>query len=169
MPYRSGELLPAGRAVVRKLRDNAGFWRSVSAVLATLCGALLVAAIIARPPPNFSNMPVIAVIRDAQQRPIWAIRLAAASHQIAVDNLREERPPPGGVYQLWLLSTDSVKPHQLGLLPQSGRKPIAVSPAASRLLAGAGELFVTLEPQDGSPEPGPSGRTVFRGSLEGPD
>jgi anti-sigma-K factor RskA len=169
LPYRSGELLPAGPAVVRKLRDNVGFWRSVSAVLATLCGALLVAAIIARPPPNFSNMPVIAVIRDAQQQPIWAIRLAAASHQTAVDSLREEPPPSGRVYQLWLLFPDSAKPHQLGLLPQSGRKPIAVSPVDSRLLAGAGEFLVTLEPKGGSPEPGPSGPVVFRGSLEGRD
>jgi anti-sigma-K factor RskA len=155
--------------MIGRFRDSVGFWRSASAVLATLSAALLVAAIIKRDPPDFSKMPIIAVIRDAQQRPAWAIRLAGAAHQIAVDSLRGEPVLADRVYQLWLLFPDSAKPHQLGLLPQSGRKRIAVSPAASRRLAGAGELVVTLEPPGGSPAPVPSGPAVFRGSLEGRD
>lgn len=152
-----------------ELANNTRFWRRATAVLATLSLALLVAAIIAREPPEFSRKPVIAVIRDSGQRPVWAIRLARAAHQIAADSLRIEPPPAGHVYQLWLFVPDSVKPHQLGLLPQSGRKQIAVSPENVRLLTGAGELLVTLEPADGSPRPTPSGPTAFRGSLEGSD
>lgn len=166
---RRGELLSAAQDVGRKFHDSIGFWRSLSAVLATLSGALLVAALIAREPPDFSEMPIIAVIRDNQQRPIWAIRLAQTAHQIAVDSLREEPRPSDRVYQLWLLFPDSAKPHQLGLVPRSGRKPITVSPEDSRLLAGAGELVVTLEPKGGSPASVPSGPAVFRGSLEGRD
>jgi anti-sigma-K factor RskA len=149
--------------------DSVGFWRSVSAILATLSGALLVAAMVAREPPDFSRLPIIAVIRDGKQRPVWAIRLAAAAHQIAADSLREEPLASDHVYQLWLLFPDSAKPHQLGMLPQSGRKRIAVSPEDCRHLAGAGELLVTLEPPGGSPARAPSGPTVFRGILEGRD
>ena len=77
-----------------------------------------------------------------------------------------EPAPPGRVYQLWLLVADRTGPRQLGILPPAGRKRIAVSPGNARLLAGAGELVVTLEPAGGSPNPEPSGPAVFRGALE---
>jgi anti-sigma-K factor RskA len=109
------------------------------------------------------------VIRDVERHPVWAIRLARAAHEIAADTLRLEPPPADHVYQLWLLARDSAKPHQLGLLPQSGRKQIAVTPENTRLLTGAGELIVTLEPIGGSPDPAPSGPTAFRATLEGAD
>ena len=149
--------------------NSARFWRGAAGVLATVSLALLVAAITARDPPNFSSRPIIAVVRDSEQHPVWGIRLARAAHQIAADSLRIERPPADHVYQLWLFTPDSAKPHQLGLLPQSGRKQIAVSPEDARLLTAVGELVVTLEPAGGSPRPAPSGPTGFRGSVEGSD
>lgn len=152
-----------------ELWNSMRFWRGAAAVLATSSLALLVAAIIARDPPSFSSEPVIAVIRDGERHPIWAIRLASAAHQIAADSLRAQRAAADHVYQLWLLVPDSAKPHQLGLLPQSGRKRIAVTPENTRLLTGAGELIVTVEPIGGSPEPVPSGPTAFRATLEGLD
>jgi anti-sigma-K factor RskA len=42
-----------------------------------------------------------------------------------------------------------------------------VTPENAHLLAGEGELEVTLEPIGGSRAPGPSGPTLFHGSLEG--
>jgi anti-sigma-K factor RskA len=155
--------------IAAELRNNLRFWRGATGVLATLSLALLVAAIIARDPPSFSSRPIIAMVRDSQHHPIWAIRLARAAHQIAADSLRVERAPADHVYQLWLLAPNSAKPHQLGLLPQSGRKQIAITPENTRLLTGAGELIVTLEPLGGSPEPAPSGPPAFRATLEGSD
>ena len=155
--------------MVARLSHSVLFWRRATAVLATLSLALLFAAIIAREPPDFSAMPVIAIVRDGEQHPVWMIRLARTAHQIAADSLRVEPPPADHVYQLWLLAPDSAKPHQLGLLPQSGRKPIAVSPENARLLSGAGELVVSLEPTGGSPQPAASGPTVFRATLERSD
>jgi anti-sigma-K factor RskA len=152
--------------VLPNLWNNLLFWRRATAVLATLSLALLVTAIVNRGPADFSAMPIIAVVRDDEQHPIWAIRLARAAHQIAADSLRVQPVPADRVYQLWLSVPDATAPHQLGLLPQSGRKRIAVSPENARLLAGSGELVVTLEPPGGSRGPTPSGPTVFRGTLE---
>jgi len=149
-----------------KFWDSQLFWRRTTGVLAILSLALLVAAIIARDPPEFSSMPVIAVVRDREQHPIWAVHLARAAHQIAADSLRAQPAPAGHVFQLWLSVPDGVALHQLGLLPQSGRKRIAVSPRDARLLMGAGELMVTIEPPGGSPGPAPSGATVFRATLD---
>jgi anti-sigma-K factor RskA len=149
-----------------KLWDNILVWRWATGVCATFSLALLVAAIIARDPPDFSDTSIVAVVRDSERHPVWAIRLARAAHQIAADTLRDEPAPPGRVYQLWLLVADRTGPRQLGLLPPSGRKRIAVSPENARLLAAAGELVVTLEPAGGSPNREPSGPPVFRGALE---
>ena len=121
---------------------------------------------IAREPPDFSAMPVVAVVRDGEQHPIWAIRLARAAHQIAADSLRPQPAPADHAYQLWLLVPGGT-PRPLGLLPQSERKRIAVTPENARLLGGDGELEVTLEPTGGSPAPGPSGPVLFRAGLEG--
>jgi anti-sigma-K factor RskA len=157
---------PREIAPLAKLWDDIRVWRWATGVLATLSLALLVAAIIARDPPDFSDMSIVAVVRDGERHPVWAIRLARAAHQIAADTLRDEPDPPGRVYQLWLLVADRTGPRQLGLLPPSGRKRIAVSPENARLLAGTGELVVTLEPAGGSPNPEPTGQPVFRGALE---
>jgi len=153
--------------VFARLWDSVLFWHRAAGVLATLSLAFLVAAIIAREPPDFSTMPVIAVVRDGEQHPIWAIRLARAAHQIAADSLRPQSVPADRVYQLWLLVSDATTPHPIGLMPRSERKVIAVTPENARLLAGEGELEITLEPIGGSRNPAPSGPTVFRASLEG--
>ena len=153
--------------VIRTLWDSVLFWRRVAVVLATLSLALFVAVIIARDPPDFSTMPIVAVVRDGEQRPVWEIRLARAAHQIAADSIRPQPALADHVYQLWLVDQESAGPHQLGLLPQSGRKRIAVSPENARLLIGAGEFIVTIEPFGGSRGSAPSGPTAFWGTLEG--
>ena len=158
--------VPREIAWFAKLWADIRVWRWATGVLATLCLALIVAAVIARDPPDFSDIAIVAVVRDGERRPVWAIRLARAAHQIAADTLRDEPAPPGRVYQLWLLVADRTGPRQLGLLPPSGRKRIAVSPENARLLAGIGELVVTLEPAGGSPSREPSGPPLFRGALE---
>jgi anti-sigma-K factor RskA len=138
-----------------------------AAVLGTLALALVVAAAISRDPPDFSSMPIVALVRDGEQNPIWAIRLAGAAHQISVESLRSASPPAGCTYRLWLSVADRIALHQLGLLPLSGHKSIAVSPQQARLLGAAGELVVTMEPIGGSPGRQPSGPVLFRGSLPG--
>jgi anti-sigma-K factor RskA len=153
--------------VLARLWESVPFWRWAAGLLATLALALFVAAMIARAPPDFSAMPVIAVVRDGEQHPIWAIRLARAAHQIAADSLRPQPVPADHVYQLWLLVSDATTPHPIGLLPRSERKLIAVTPENARLLAGEGELEVTVEPIGGSPFSAPSGPILFRASPEG--
>ncbi|MGH7029948.1 MAG: anti-sigma factor domain-containing protein [Stellaceae bacterium] len=148
--------------------DKAELWRPVAALLGVSALALLVAALVARPAPDFSERPVIAVVRDGGQHPLWAFRLAGGAHQIAVDSLAPPPAPPGHAYQLWLEVPGIGTLRPLGLLPQSGRKVIAETPANSRLLSGRGEVVVTLEAKGGSQQSGPSGPALFRGQLDGP-
>jgi anti-sigma-K factor RskA len=145
-----------------------GFWRSLAIALGVVALALWVAAIVARDPPDFAERPVIAVLRDAGERPVWAIRLARRAHQIAVDSLAPTPPPSGKVYRLWLAAQGGVPAQPLGLLPLSGRKVIAEIPANVRRLAETGELLVTLEPVNGPLVAAPDSPPVFRAKLDQP-
>lgn len=154
------------RHLVDQLWNSAWFWRRAAAVLATVALALLVAALIAREPPDFAQRPVIAVLQNTGQHPAWSIRLARSAHQIAIDSLDPPRPPASKAYQLWLAAPGAA-PQPLGLLPGSGRKIVAETPANIRLLAGKGKLRVTLEPATGTLAGAPSGPPVFDASLNG--
>ena len=137
--------------LARQLWNDARFWRRATAVLATTALAVLVAALAAREPPDFTERPVVAVLRANDQHPLWTLRLARAAHQIAVDAVAAPRPPAGKDYQLWLLAAGAAAPQPLGLLPLSGRKILAETPAnIHRLALGDGEVQVTLEPATGS-------------------
>jgi anti-sigma-K factor RskA len=159
-----------GRALLAlaAICDRAAFWRPLAVGLSVLTLALIVAALVARPPADFAERPVVAVLRDGGQHPLWSIRLALSAHQIAVDSLAAPAPPSGHVYQLWLSVPKAGPPRPLGLLPQSGRKVIPETPANTRLLSGSGGLLVSLEPTGGSDDPAPSGPVRFRGRLRGP-
>jgi anti-sigma-K factor RskA len=151
--------------VVEQFWDSARFWRGTAAVLATAASALLVAALVARPPPDFAERPVIAVLRDAAHHPGWAIRLARAAHQIALDSLAPPAPPAGKAYQLWLAAPGTAT-QPLGLPPATGRKIIAETPANISRLAKGAELWVTLEPATGTLAEAPSGPPVYHAILE---
>ena len=160
--------IAVARSALAGLWDQAWFWRLMAAGLGVLALALLVAALIGRTPPDFSARPIVAVLRDAAGRPLWAIRLARSADQIAADSLAPPPVPAGRAYQLWLEAPGFRGPRPLGLLPRAGRKKIAETPVNIRLLAGRGELVVTLEAATGSPEAGPSGSVLFRSALAGP-
>ncbi len=131
-------------------------------VLATTAGALWVAALVAREPPDFTELPVIAVMRDAAQHAVWSVRLAKSADQIAVDSILPPAPPAGKNYQLWLVAPGLATPQPLGLLPLSGRKIFAEAPSNIRRLGGGGELWVTLEPASGTLAGAPGGPPVYR-------
>jgi len=142
------------------------------AVVGVAVLSLLVAAAVKRAPADFATLPVRVIIRDADQRPLWAIRVARAAHQIAVDRLEAEPPPEGRAYQLWLAAPEG--PRSLGLLPAAGRpaagrKVIAEIPALVARLAGAGEIIVTLEAARGAITPRPDGPVAFRAAFGGAD
>jgi anti-sigma-K factor RskA len=135
----------------------------VAAWVAVPALAFLVAAAIKRDPPDFSALPVIAVVPDATGRPLWAIRLARAAHEIAVDVLGAKPPAPGHAYQLWFNAPEGG--HSLGLLPVAGRRVIPEIPGLAARLAGAGELIVTLEPARGATTAHPRNPVVFRAAF----
>lgn len=138
--------------------------RQVAGCLAVLVLALIVAAVIRRAPPDFSASPPLAFVRDRQRHPLWAIRIAAAAHLVAVDAVDAPPVPAGQAYQLWLTGPNGAQ--SLGLLPIAGRKIIPEMPALIAALGNRrGELTVTLEPSRGSVTGRPSGTAMFHSPL----
>lgn len=119
-----------------------------------------VAAGIKRPPPDFSALAPTAVVRGADGRRLWTIRLARRADEIAVDAGGAAQPPSGHAYELWLAAPP--RAFSLGLLPATRRKVIAEIPAVTTRLAGTGMLWVTLEPAHGAERAVPSSPVVFR-------
>jgi len=135
-----------------------------AAAAATLALAFGVAAAIHRPPPRFAAPP-IAVVRDGGGQALWAIRLAPAAHEIAVDRLAKPSTLAGHADQLWLATPAG--PHSLGLLPRRGRAVIPEMPTLVAKLTGAGELLVSREPPGGSRRTRPSGPIIWRAAFRG--
>jgi anti-sigma-K factor RskA len=156
------------RGMIARTWGSARLWRWAAAALAVTALALWVAALVARPPPDFDRRPVIALLRDAGGHALWAVRLAQGGHEIALDALGPPPPPAGKAYQLWLAAAGGGPPQPLGLLPLAGRKIVPEPPADIRLLTGRGELTVTIEVGNGGLTGAPSGPPVFRASLAGP-
>src|SRR5579864_8380003 len=111
--------------------------------------AFVVAAAIWRPAPDFAALPVAAVLRDREQRPVSTVRVAMPAHEIALDAVTAAPQPPGHDYELWVETAGG--PRSLGLLPARGRKMVPEIPSRLARLARGGKPFVTLEEVGGSP------------------
>src|SRR5579875_1356696 len=141
----------------RLLQDKTRCWRGTTAVLAIAGLALVTAAAIRRPPPDFGG------------RPVWQIRLARAAHEMAVQTLRAQPLPKDRAFELWLLPAGRARPRPLGILPAHGNTVIPIAPREAALLVKRGALPVTLEPSEGAPGLRPDGPPLFRGRLHAAD
>ncbi len=144
-----------------RIWEDARLWRRAAVVLATTALALLVAALIARPAPDFAELRTVALLRDAVGQPGWGVRVARAAHEIAIDSHSPPPPPPGKAYQLWLAAPGLGGPQPICLLPIAGRKIVAVIPANLALFGDDAELTVTIE-RAGALGSAPSGPPLYQ-------
>jgi anti-sigma-K factor RskA len=72
-------------------------------------------------------------------------------------------PPPGRVFQLWVIPADG-KPRPLGMVGGKARR-MPVEPAMAAHFHEQPMLALTIEPMAGPPADGPSGPMVARGQL----
>lgn len=74
--------------------------------------------------------------------------------------------PQDGVWQLWLLRDGLDGPQSLGLLQDMSARGLIDLQIATELLAGSDTLAISLEPEGGSPEAGPTGPIVYTGKVD---
>ena len=87
--------------------------------------------------------------RDARGRAYWS-----ATHGLLVVADRLPEPPPGRIYQVWLIGSSSPGPVSAGLIeaPRSGRGMLIV-PAPRAVSGSALTVAITDEPPGGLPAP----------------
>ena len=86
------------------------------------------------------------------------------SNQIT-GRLTNVQPPADGVWQLWLLRDGLDAPQSLGLLTELSDDGVINLSIATQLAAGSDTLAISVEPEGGSPEAGPTGPVVFTGAV----
>lgn len=164
---RSATKAPAGR----------NRWAAVAA----MCAAIAIVAAggwwraASRPPEVVTETVIervpaavsVAVVSASDGRPLWLTRIAPASRELAVRVVNDVEQHPNNDYELWAL-TDAGVPVSLGLLPQSGRRTVALDDDAIAALASSSTLAVSLEPQGGSPQATPTGPVLYTAALLGP-
>ena len=87
--------------------------------------------------------------RDARARAYWS-----TTHGLLIVADRLPQPPPGRIYQVWLIGSSSPGPVSAGLIeaPRSGRGMLLV-PAPRGVSGAAVTVAVTDEPPGGVPAP----------------
>ncbi len=139
-------------------------WRNPNSWRAATAGALAVAASLAfllynRPatPPQ----PLLAALTPASAPGATFLVRVEPDGTATIVAVSSPGVPQGRSLQLWALRANSTVPVSLGLLPDSGRARLQVrEPQGTQLL-------VSQEPLGGSPQAGPTGPVVFKGSLTG--
>jgi anti-sigma-K factor RskA len=145
------------------LWQSLAFWRWLAAGLAAAAIALLV--VVLQPPPPAG--PVVAVLQDQAKDPVWTLRLDPVERRLMVETLRPQTPGGDRALQLWVLPPGATAPAPGPLLPTQGRAEAPLSPRLAELLAGQGQVLVSVEPPGGAPAGIPTGPVLYAGALRG--
>jgi anti-sigma-K factor RskA len=116
---------------------------------------------------NVPEAVAVAVVSDNGGRNLWIARIAPDSRELTAQVIDGVEQRPANDYELWAL-TDAGIPVSLGLLPQAGRRSVALDDAAITALRSSSTVAVSLEPRGGSPEPTPTGPVLYTAALLAP-
>lgn len=151
------------------LKRRLGWWKGMtagaSAIAASL--ALVVAFDATRPPPVVETpargqmMVASLMAEDKTMMMSAAWEPSDKSLMVTPGNMP---PAAGHSHELWIIPADGT-PRSLGLVSGDGPHRMAVDEAMAPMFAEAAMLAVSVEPEGGSPGPGPSGPVIASGAL----
>jgi anti-sigma-K factor RskA len=154
---------------VVELKRRLGWWKGMTAAASAIAASLafVVAYDVTRPPPVVEtpargDMMVASLMSQDK-----AMMLSAAwkpSERRLMVMPGNMRPEPGHSHELWIIPADG-KPRSLGLVTGEGPHRMAVDEAMAPMFAEAATLAISVEPEGGSPGPGPTGPVVASGAL----
>lgn len=161
-------------AVVHRHRPERPWQMATAAAAAIAIGSLALHMVPAtdpagsEPPPQQSAAvaeELLALMTSGDQAPNVVVLLYDKDSNKITGRLTNTAPPTDGVWQLWLLREGIDAPQSLGLLSELSEDGVIDLSIATELAAGSDTLAISLEPDGGSPEPGPTGPIVFTGAV----
>jgi len=144
---------------IDNILSSLGLWRGLTAVSTLLAAALLVFVVLR--PSQITALTVVAVLTDSSGTPAFIVTRNERSDQIEVAPIRTQALAAQRSFELWAIAGGTPKP--LGLVPPELGARLQV-PAAQ---VGSGDivLAISLEPEHGSPQAGPTGPVLFQGKV----
>ena len=154
---------------VVELRRRLGWWKGMTAAASAMAAslALVVAFDTIRPPPPVetpaAGQMMVASLMSGDKAMMMSAAWMPAKKSLMV--LPGNMPAAAGhSHELWLIPADG-KPRSLGLVSGDGPHRMAVDDAMAPMFAEAATLAISVEPEGGSPGPGPTGPVVASGAL----
>lgn len=108
---------------------------------------------------------LLTLMTSGDQAPTVVVLLYDKDSNRITGRLTNTAPPADGVWQLWLLREGLDAPQSLGLLTELSEDGVINLSIATELAAGSDTLAISVEPDGGSPEAGPTGPIVFTGQV----
>lgn len=130
-------------------------WLAVAASI-LLVGVLTVFMLRPAAPPTEPAIDRLAVIQSEDNAPLWRVQLVG--DRLQVRHIAADDPGAERDYELWLLTDEG--PISLGLLPETGARELSLPEALHQRIQRGGSIAVSVEPDGGSPEAGPTGPVI---------
>ncbi len=152
------------------LRRRLGWWKGMTAAASAAAAslALVVAYNVTRPPPPAVAPPqrgpiMVASLTSDDKAMIMSATWEAddKSLTVAPGNMR---PAAGHSHELWIIPADGT-PRSLGIVTGDAPRRISIPADLAAHFAEAATLAISVEPEGGSPGPGPTGPVVASGAL----
>jgi anti-sigma-K factor RskA len=143
----------------RPLRRGAGVWKGMTV------GSLALAAgmaylLLVKPPLPAGQEPLVAALSPYGSPGATFLVRVGPNGAATVVAVGDTNVPQGRSLELWAVNGNAA-PVSMGLLPDSGRKPLTISAQSGT------QLLVSQEPEGGSPTKAPTGPVVYAGKLTG--
>ena len=150
-----------GRLAPKAARTSS-LWKALGLVASGAAAALLVVAVLFRPP---AAMPAsyIAVLSDPKtNQPVLVATAERGETVLRVNTLDPAIHVAGRSLELWALPKGGA-PRSLGLVSSGERNNIKLATVADKSLGDVPALAISLEPQGGSPTGQPTGPVLYTG------
>ena len=95
----------------------------------------------------------------------WRVEVLGENQEISLHVHVVHDLPPGKSHELWALPEGGGTPVSLGLMPHTGDHHQVLTAPQRAALGNARQIAVTLEPEGGSPTPGPTGPVLLVAPL----
>jgi anti-sigma-K factor RskA len=136
-------------------------WVGSLAVAASLLLSVALWQTTRLPGPQFNAISVLTVENG---EPVWVIDATVGEPLLRVTSLAPAPISDTQVHQLWRVKPDNTGVESLGLLPRLNNASVIID-APAIAAADTIALAISLEPQGGSTQPGPSGPVLYQGEF----
>lgn len=145
-----------------------GFWRALAGFASV--AALTLAVLLATPTASAPPVLVVLTATGASDSPgmparppiaIVASYMPSSGEMVAMPVAPMASMPDRSLH-LWAVPAGGGAPRSLGLVTSDG----GVMPLPAKVLEGATQLAVSLEPKGGAPGPAPTGPVVYAGAIK---